>query len=76
MVDAHIGDLGIAEVVMRDASGQVTDSYDTMNGIIYSSSNPSAVNVIDDDAEPKEEINVVPGEATGGEIKIRFTEQA
>jgi hypothetical protein len=110
MVEAHIGELGIAEVVMHDADGNPTDSYDTMTGISYASTNPTAVNVVDDDAEPKdarveflaladgvtitctfdgdpgdgerpitlvsEEINVVPGEATGGEIKIRFTQQA
>ena len=110
-IEAHIGDLGVAEVVMRDSPSNPTDRYDSMSGIAYSSSHPTAVNVVDDDAEPKdarveflaltngeeatitctfdgdpgdgittvvlvsEGIMVVPGDAVGGEIKIRFVQQ-
>ena len=54
MVEAIVGQLGKAKVVMRDADGRETDSYDEMIGIGYESSNPDAVSVVDDDAEPRD----------------------
>jgi len=54
MVDAHVGDLGVALVEMTDADGRVTDTYDVISGIVYESSNPAVVVVVDDDAEPKD----------------------
>lgn len=110
MVQAHVGDIGVAEVHMTDAQGNDTDSYDVMSGISYVSSDPDSIEVVDDDAEPKdarlnflaltdapqqvtvtfdgdpgdgvrsitlvsEDIEVVPGPATGGTVTIRFTQQ-
>lgn len=40
MADVHIGENGVAEVVMFDASGAQTDSYDVMSGIVYTPSDP------------------------------------
>jgi hypothetical protein len=53
MVDVHVGDPGVAEVEMRDAQGNVTDNYDKVSGIQWTTSDP-AVELVDDDANPKD----------------------
>jgi hypothetical protein len=54
MVQAYVGQQGTAIVRMFDADGRETDSYDTMAGIQYDSSDSSVVSVVDEDAEPKD----------------------
>jgi hypothetical protein len=53
-VQAHIGDTGVVAVEMTDEQGNLTDTYDKITGIRYDSSNPNAVSVLDEDAEPKD----------------------
>jgi hypothetical protein len=53
-VDVHVGEVGIAEVEMRDADGNVTDDYDKVAGIHWSTTDPSKVTLVDDDANPKD----------------------
>lgn len=108
-VNANIGQLGVAEVEIHDANGNPTDNWDMTGGITYTSTNPDAVSVFDDDANPKDariqfnalttedvfidvsfdgrvgdEVNtinlrsqsiaVVPGEAAGGTVTVRFVQ--
>jgi hypothetical protein len=51
---AHVGENGVAEVLIYDATGAQTSNWDKTGGITYSSSNPAAVTVVDDDANPQD----------------------
>jgi hypothetical protein len=51
-VDAHVGEVGVITVIMKDAQGNVTTDYDVLGGVQYSSTNPAAVAVTDEDANP------------------------
>jgi hypothetical protein len=53
-VEVHVGEVGVAEVEMRDAQGNVTDDYDKVAGIQWSTTDPASVTLVDDDANPKD----------------------
>jgi hypothetical protein len=54
MVQAFVGQAGRAVVRMVDANGRETNTYDTMTGITYASTDPDVVSVVDEDVEPKD----------------------
>jgi hypothetical protein len=109
-MDLRIGEPNVhARVIMRDASGNETQSYDVAGGVLWESTDDTKIAILDDDADPRdavvsvlalteegspvrlsvsfdgdsgsgvrtvrgesEDLNVVPGDATGAEITIEF----
>lgn len=53
-MDVFRGQTGKARVIMRDVDGRVTDDWDVTGGINWSSSHPDAVEVVDEDLEPRD----------------------
>jgi hypothetical protein len=54
MAEALVDQTGNCLVRMYDSAGKETDSYDKMTGISYEVSDPSKLEVVDDDEEPKD----------------------
>ncbi len=54
MVEATVGSPGVASVLMRDAQGAETKTYDVTGGIQWTSTHPDVVAVFDDDEDPRD----------------------
>ena len=53
-LELHIGDTVDVKAELRDSSGAPTDTYDKITGLEWSVSDPEAVEIVDEDAEPKD----------------------
>ena len=63
-LELHRGETVDFEAELFDSSGQLTDTYDKITGIEWSVSDPDAVEILDEDAEPKD-----------GQLKVRELSQ-
>jgi hypothetical protein len=55
-INGRVGDQGDVVVEMLDANGNVTDDWDSAGGVQWTSTLPSAFNVTDADANPKDAV--------------------
>ena len=53
-LEVHVNETGRAVVTLRDKDGNETSNYDDVSGIAWSCTNPSAAEIVDEDAEPKD----------------------
>ena len=67
-LELHPGETVDFKVVLYQASGAETDTFDTVTGIEYSVSDPEAVEILDEDAEPRDgHLRVVQPSTPSGE---------
>jgi hypothetical protein len=71
MTDVYVGQKGRSIVSVKAADGRETDRYDQVAGVSYESTNPAAINIDDNDDQPKDANIEVVGE--GADVMLSCT---